>query len=52
MTPQRRGLELVSDRPGPRPHSEFDEIIFAVTHWSDNERFIGPFRRAFGGGRR
>jgi uncharacterized protein (TIGR02452 family) len=25
----------------------FDEIVFAITDWSPDERFIGPFRRAF-----
>src|SRR5262245_49860111 len=25
----------------------FDRVVFAVTDWSDEQRFIGPFRRAF-----
>jgi uncharacterized protein (TIGR02452 family) len=25
----------------------FDEIVFAVTDWSPEQRFIGPFRNAF-----
>ncbi len=25
----------------------FDEVVFAVTDWSDDQRFIGPFQRAF-----
>jgi uncharacterized protein (TIGR02452 family) len=29
----------------------FDEIVFAVTDWSPEKRFIGPFERVFGGGR-
>ncbi len=28
----------------------FAEVVFAVTDWSEDERFIGPFTRAFGGG--
>jgi uncharacterized protein (TIGR02452 family) len=28
----------------------FDEIVFAVTDWSPEKRFIGPFDRVFGGG--
>jgi uncharacterized protein (TIGR02452 family) len=27
----------------------FDEVVFAVTDWSPEERFIGPFRWMFGG---
>jgi uncharacterized protein (TIGR02452 family) len=27
----------------------FDEIVFAITDWSPEHRFIGPFQRAFGG---
>ena len=27
--------------------SAFDEAVFAITDWSPEERFIGPFRRAF-----
>ena len=26
----------------------FTEIVFAVTDWSPEQRFIGPFRRVFG----
>ena len=26
----------------------FDEIVFAITDWSPEERFIRPFRRVFG----
>jgi hypothetical protein len=26
----------------------FDEIVFAVTDWSPDQRFIGPFQRLFG----
>jgi uncharacterized protein (TIGR02452 family) len=25
----------------------FDEVVFAITDWSDDRRFIGPFERAF-----
>jgi uncharacterized protein (TIGR02452 family) len=25
----------------------FDEIVFAITDWSADERFIAPFRRVF-----
>jgi uncharacterized protein (TIGR02452 family) len=25
----------------------FDEIVFAITDWSEDRRFIGPFERAF-----
>jgi uncharacterized protein (TIGR02452 family) len=25
----------------------FDQVVFAITDWSDDERFIGPFRRQF-----
>jgi uncharacterized protein (TIGR02452 family) len=25
----------------------FEEIVFAITDWSDDEQFIGPFRRVF-----
>jgi hypothetical protein len=25
----------------------FDEIVFAVTDWSPEQRFIGPFQKAF-----
>lgn len=25
----------------------FDEVIFAITDWSPERRFIGPFERAF-----
>ena len=25
----------------------FDEIVFAITDWSEEERFIGPFARRF-----
>lgn len=28
----------------------FDEIVFAVTDWSPEKRFIGPFDSVFGGG--
>lgn len=27
----------------------FDEIVFAVTDWSPDQRFIGPFRQTFDG---
>jgi uncharacterized protein (TIGR02452 family) len=27
----------------------FDEIVFAIADWSDDEAFIGPFKRTFGG---
>lgn len=27
----------------------FDELVFAVTDWSPEERFIGPFQRMLGG---
>jgi uncharacterized protein (TIGR02452 family) len=27
----------------------FDEIVFAITDWSAEQRFIGPFKKAFGG---
>ncbi|MEO7891072.1 MAG: TIGR02452 family protein [Vicinamibacterales bacterium] len=33
-------------------HGVFDEIVFAVTDWSPEQRFIGPFQRTFGGGAR
>jgi uncharacterized protein (TIGR02452 family) len=29
--------------------SVFDEVVFAITDWSEEERTIGPFRRAFAG---
>jgi hypothetical protein len=28
-------------------HGVFDEIVCAVTDWSPEQRFIGPFRKAF-----
>lgn len=28
----------------------FERVVFAVADWSEDERFIGPFLRAFGGG--
>jgi uncharacterized protein (TIGR02452 family) len=28
----------------------FDHVLFAITDWSEDEKYIGPFRRAFGGG--
>ncbi|HUU35306.1 MAG TPA: TIGR02452 family protein [Vicinamibacterales bacterium] len=28
----------------------FDEVVFAVTDWSSEQRFIGPFLRRFSGG--
>lgn len=28
----------------------FDHVLFAITDWSEDERFIGPFLRAFGAG--
>lgn len=27
----------------------FDEVVFAITDWSAERRFIGPFERAFEG---
>ena len=27
----------------------FERVVFAITDWSNEERFIGPFRREFGG---
>ena len=27
----------------------FDHVLFAITDWSEDEKYIGPFRRAFGG---
>ena len=27
----------------------FDELVFAITDWSPEQRFIGPFRRMLGG---
>lgn len=27
----------------------FDQVLFAITDWSEEQKFIGPFRRAFGG---
>jgi uncharacterized protein (TIGR02452 family) len=32
-------------------HGVFDNIVFAVTDWSPEKRFIGPFAKVFGGGR-
>ena len=29
----------------------FEYVVFAITDWSEDERFIGPFTRAFGNGR-
>ena len=29
----------------------FEYVVFAVADWSEDERFIGPFNRAFGNGR-
>lgn len=29
-------------------HGAFARVVFAVVDWSDDEYFIGPFRRAFG----
>lgn len=29
----------------------FEHVVFAVTDWSNDQRFIGPFSRAFGGGK-
>jgi uncharacterized protein (TIGR02452 family) len=26
----------------------FENVVFAITDWSDNSRFIGPFYRVFG----
>jgi uncharacterized protein (TIGR02452 family) len=28
----------------------FDHVLFAITDWSEDEKYIGPFRRTFGGG--
>ena len=28
----------------------FDHVLFAITDWSEDERFIGPFLRNLGGG--
>jgi hypothetical protein len=28
--------------------SAFEQVAFATTDWSQKQRFIGPFRRAFG----
>jgi uncharacterized protein (TIGR02452 family) len=28
----------------------FKAVVFAVTDWSDERRFIGPFEKRFGGG--
>lgn len=28
----------------------FDHVLFAIMDWSEDEKFIGPFRRAFGQG--
>lgn len=28
----------------------FDHVLFAITDWSEDAKFIGPFLRAFGGG--
>lgn len=30
----------------------FDHVLFAITDWSEDEKYIGPFLRAFGGGQR
>jgi uncharacterized protein (TIGR02452 family) len=32
-------------------HGVFEYVVFAITDWSDEERFIGPFVRAFENGR-
>ena len=29
----------------------FEYVLFAITDWSEDERFIGPFKRSFGEGR-
>jgi hypothetical protein len=29
----------------------FDRVVFAITAWSPDRKFIGPFERAFGSGR-
>ena len=28
----------------------FEHVVFAITDWSDEKRFIGPFQRIFNGG--
>ncbi|MGB5198045.1 MAG: TIGR02452 family protein [Candidatus Deferrimicrobium sp.] len=28
----------------------FEHVLFAITDWSEDERYIGPFKRVFGGG--
>ena len=28
----------------------FQEIVFAITDWSDDKKFIGPFQKAFASG--
>jgi len=30
-------------------HGVFQEIVFAITDWSDDKKFIGPFQKAFAG---
>jgi uncharacterized protein (TIGR02452 family) len=27
----------------------FDHVLFAITDWSEDEKYIGPFLRTFGG---
>jgi uncharacterized protein (TIGR02452 family) len=31
-------------------HGAFERVVFAITDWSDERRFIGPFEKAFEGG--
>ncbi len=32
-------------------YGAFEHVVFAITDWSEDERFIGPFARAFGNGK-
>ena len=32
-------------------YGAFEHVVFAITDWSEDDRFIGPFARAFGNDR-